>query len=71
MRHPIYVGLALIAAGNALAFASWPALGIVLFGIVPTFAWRARTEERLLGRIFGERYAAYRQRTGMIIPRLP
>lgn len=71
VRHPIYLGLALIAAGNALAFASWPALGIVLFGIVPTFAWRARTEERLLGRIFGERYAAYRQRTGMIIPRLP
>lgn len=69
VRHPIYLGLALVATGAAVAFGSWPALAIALFGIVPTFAWRARTEEKLLGRTFGERYAAYRQRTGMIIPR--
>src|SRR5688572_17248541 len=37
VRHPIYLGLALIAVGQALAFASWPALVIVLCGIVPTF----------------------------------
>ncbi len=43
---------------------------IVLCGIVPTFAWRARAEEKLLSRAFGERYAAYRQRTKMIIPHL-
>ena len=70
VRHPIYLGLAIIALGQALAFASWPALTIVLSAIVPTFAWRARTEEKLLGRIFGERYAVYRQRTRMIIPYL-
>ena len=29
---------------------------IVLSGIVPTFAWRARAEEKLLSRTFGERY---------------
>jgi protein-S-isoprenylcysteine O-methyltransferase Ste14 len=68
VRHPIYLGLALLGAGDALAFASWPALMIVLCGIVPTFAWRARAEEKLLG--FAERYAVYRQRTNMIIPRL-
>ena len=43
---------------------------IVLCGIVPTFAWRARAEEKLLTGAFGERYAAYRQRTRMIIPHL-
>jgi protein-S-isoprenylcysteine O-methyltransferase Ste14 len=43
---------------------------IVLFGIVPTFAWRARAEEKLLSREFGERYVAYRTRTRMIIPYL-
>src|SRR5829696_533435 len=37
VRHPIYLGLALLAMGQALAFGSWPALTIVLFGIVPTF----------------------------------
>lgn len=70
VRHPIYLGLALLATGEALAFGSWPALMIVLFGIVPTFAWRARAEEKLLDRTFGERYAVYRQRTRMIIPHL-
>jgi protein-S-isoprenylcysteine O-methyltransferase Ste14 len=70
VRHPIYLGLALLAMGQALAFGSGPALMIVLSGIVPTFVWRARAEEKLLGRTFGERYAVYRQRTKMIIPYL-
>jgi len=68
VRHPIYLGLTLLAMGEALAFASWPALLIVLFGIVPTFAWRARAEETLLRRTFGERYAVYQQRAKMVIP---
>ena len=70
VRHPIYLGFALLAMGQALAFGSWPALMIVLSAIVPTFAWRARAEARLLSRTFGERYAVYRQRTRMIIPYL-
>jgi protein-S-isoprenylcysteine O-methyltransferase Ste14 len=70
VRHPIYLGLALLAMGEALAFGSWPALMIVLSGIVPTFAWRAHAEEKLLSGTFGERYAIYRQRTKMIIPYL-
>jgi protein-S-isoprenylcysteine O-methyltransferase Ste14 len=70
VRHPIYLGLALLAMGEALAFGSWPALVIALLGIVPTFAWRARAEEKLLSRTFGERYAVYRQQTKMIIPYL-
>ena len=64
------VGLALLVAGQALAFGSWPALVIVLSGIVPTFAWRARAGEKLLSRTFGARYAAYRERSKMIIPYL-
>jgi protein-S-isoprenylcysteine O-methyltransferase Ste14 len=70
VRHPIYLGLTLLAMGQALAFGSWPALVIVLSGIVPTFAWRARAEEKLLSRTLGERYAVYRQRTKLIIPYL-
>ena len=70
VRHPIYLGLALLAMGEALAFGSWSALMIVLSGIVPTFAWRARAEEKLLSGTFGERYAVYRQGTKMIIPYL-
>jgi protein-S-isoprenylcysteine O-methyltransferase Ste14 len=70
VRHPIYAGLILLSLGQALAFSSWLACLIVLAGIVPTFAWRARAEEKLLSRTFGERYAVYRQRTTMIIPHL-
>jgi protein-S-isoprenylcysteine O-methyltransferase Ste14 len=70
VRHPIYLGLALLAVGQALAFASWPAFFIVVFGIVPTFARRALAEDELLARTFGERFEIYRRRTRMIIPLL-
>ena len=70
VRHPIYLGLVLVATGEALAFGSWPALMIVLSGIVPTFAWRAHAEEALLSQTFGESYALYRKQTKMIIPHL-
>jgi protein-S-isoprenylcysteine O-methyltransferase Ste14 len=70
VRHPIYLGLALLAVGEALAFGSWPALLIALAGIVPTLAWRALAEEKLLSRTFGESYEVYRQRTKMIVPHL-
>jgi protein-S-isoprenylcysteine O-methyltransferase Ste14 len=70
VRHPIYLGLILLAAGEALAFSSLPAFAVVLFGIVPTFVWRARAEETLLSRIFGERHEVYQQQTKMIIPHL-
>jgi protein-S-isoprenylcysteine O-methyltransferase Ste14 len=56
--------------GEALAFGSWPAVLIVLCGIVPTFAWRGRAEEAVLSRTFGDGYARYRRRTKMIIPHL-
>jgi protein-S-isoprenylcysteine O-methyltransferase Ste14 len=70
VRHPIYLGLMLLALGLALTFRSWPALLIVLCGILPTFAWRARAEEALLSRTFGERYTLYQTQTKMIIPYL-
>lgn len=70
VRHPIYLGFALLATGQALAFGSWPAFMIVLFGMIPTFAWRSRAEEKLLGRTFGEPYAEYQRRTNAIIPYL-
>jgi protein-S-isoprenylcysteine O-methyltransferase Ste14 len=70
VRHPIYLGLILLALGQAVAFSSWFAALIVLVLISPTFAWRAGAEETLLGRAFGERYVHYRRHTKMIIPHL-
>ena len=68
VRHPIYLGLALIAMGNAFAFSNCPAALTVLGGIVPTFAWRVHAEETLLRRTFGERYRQYQRHTKLIIP---
>jgi purine nucleosidase len=67
VRHPIYLGLSLLAMGEAVAFGSWPAVAVVLSAIVPTFVWRARAEERLLADTFGERYAVYRKQTSMTV----
>jgi protein-S-isoprenylcysteine O-methyltransferase Ste14 len=70
VRHPIYLGLALLASGNALSFGSGVAFLVVLTGIVPTFVWRARVEERELSRTFGAAFTVYRRQTKMIIPHL-
>ena len=70
VRHPIYLGLSMLALDQALAFASWPAFFVLLAGIFPTFMWRAAAEEKLLTAVFGERYILYRGQTRMIIPRL-
>jgi protein-S-isoprenylcysteine O-methyltransferase Ste14 len=70
IRHPIYLGLSLLAMGEALAFSSWPAAAVVFSAIVPTFVWRACAEERLLADTFGECYAHYRKLTKIMIPYL-
>lgn len=70
VRHPIYLGLTFMAAGQGVAYESWPAIAVAAFGLLPTFAWRAVTEERLLAGAFGRRYGEYRARTRLIIPGL-
>jgi protein-S-isoprenylcysteine O-methyltransferase Ste14 len=70
VRHPIYLGLAMLALGQALAFVSWPAFLVLLAGIIPTFVWRAAAEEKVLTATFGERYALYQTQTKLIIPHL-
>ena len=62
IRHPIYLGLSIVAVGQAVAFSSGPALLLVWACVIPSFVWRAREEERLLIRIFGEVYVSYRKK---------
>ena len=68
VRHPIYLGLSLLAIGQAVAFDSAPALLIVLTGVIPSFVWRAFEEERVLVSVFGEQYVSYRKQTKMFVP---
>ena len=67
VRHPIYTGLILAAAGTALA----QNRGIWLFLVVLILAsyWlKIRVEERLMMETFPEEYPEYRRRVKALIP---
>jgi protein-S-isoprenylcysteine O-methyltransferase Ste14 len=69
VRHPIYAGLDLLAFGTAL----WiPTLLVWLATLLMAVAGdlRARAEEPLLERAFGDTYRQYRCRTRRFIPGL-
>ena len=69
VRHPMYLSILLLWAGGALALLGWVlAIGFVL--LVPAFYLRARTEEGLLTRHFGDTYTAYAARVPMLLPGL-
>jgi len=69
MRHPIYSGLVLAAAGSALAIDRWRGvLGVVL--ILFGYCLKAMKEESMLSERFGEAFEEHRKHTGFLIPRL-
>ncbi|MGA9362981.1 MAG: isoprenylcysteine carboxylmethyltransferase family protein [Bacteroidota bacterium] len=68
VRHPQYVGLASAALGLAIM---WPRfLTLVLFAVMLLLYYiLAKDEERRMTNRFGESYVAYKNRTGMFLPR--
>lgn len=70
VRHPQYSGLMLAVLG---ALIQWPTLPTLVMApiLVVTYYRLARREERELAARFGERYAAYRARTPMLLPTWP
>jgi protein-S-isoprenylcysteine O-methyltransferase Ste14 len=69
VRHPIYTGMFVATAGTALVVGEWRAvLAVVL--MFAAHSRKALREEAMLTREFGADYAAYRQRTGFLFPRL-
>lgn len=69
IRHPIYAALDLLAFGTALWIPTplvW--LGALLMAVAGYL--RARAEEVLLERAFGDTYREYRRRTKRFIPGL-
>jgi len=68
LRHPQYTSLALAAMGLAIM---WPRfLTLVLFGVMLFLYYvLSRDEERRMAAQYGEAYVAYRNRTGMFLPR--
>jgi protein-S-isoprenylcysteine O-methyltransferase Ste14 len=68
-RHPIYMGMNLLALGTA-AWVPTPTVAVALAVMVIGSDLRARAEEKLLEQTFGDAYRAYRARTRRFIPRL-
>jgi protein-S-isoprenylcysteine O-methyltransferase Ste14 len=69
VRHPIYVGLSLLALGSAI----WAPTLIIWSGFVLIALGselRARSEETLLRRAFGTAYLEYSRRTKRFIPHI-
>jgi protein-S-isoprenylcysteine O-methyltransferase Ste14 len=66
VRHPIYTGLILAMLGSAIGVNVFWALLSVPVGAY--FIYSARCEETAMLRLFPEQYAAYRARTGMLVP---
>jgi protein-S-isoprenylcysteine O-methyltransferase Ste14 len=68
VRHPIYTGLFVAAAGTALVVGEWRAVLAVAL-LLAAHSRKALREESLLTSEFGEEYRNYRRRTGFLFPR--
>ncbi len=69
VRHPIYTGMLLGAAGTALVIGEWRGILAVVL-LLAAHSRKALREESLLTTEFGDEYASYRQNTGFLFPRL-
>ena len=69
VRHPIYTGLILLFAGNAVMVGDWR--GVLAVAIVTVSFWRKYLlEEKLMTQEFGQAYLDYRKRTYPLFPLL-
>jgi protein-S-isoprenylcysteine O-methyltransferase Ste14 len=69
VRHPIYTGLLLAIAGTALVTGEWRGVLALALATVGFFV-KAKREENILSREFGEDFELYRQQTGMLLPKV-
>jgi protein-S-isoprenylcysteine O-methyltransferase Ste14 len=69
VRHPIYTGLFMAAAGTALVAGEWRGV-LALALLLAAHSRKALREESLLTSEFGEEYRNYRRSTGFLFPRL-
>jgi protein-S-isoprenylcysteine O-methyltransferase Ste14 len=68
IRHPQYLSQILSDLGAAVALMSYLALPLVIFLEIPLFIMRAKLEDKLLKKHFGEEYLIYKNKSGFMIP---
>ncbi len=67
VRHPIYLGVLIVAAGFTVLAGSLRGF-LIMALLLPILLVRIRLEERLLLAAFGEQYQRYQNRTRKLIP---
>jgi protein-S-isoprenylcysteine O-methyltransferase Ste14 len=67
VRHPIYLGLDLVALGSAI-WVPTPTLWVATLWMIIGSDFRGRAEEKLLAARFGEEYTSYLAGTRRFIP---
>jgi protein-S-isoprenylcysteine O-methyltransferase Ste14 len=67
VRHPIYAGLMLMFLVTILYYGTL-FLSIIFIAAAVNFIYRTKQEEKLMIRLFGEKYLDYMKRTKSLIP---
>ena len=70
IRHPIYLAYILSYLGGGLVAGNWVLTFIPVACFAVLAAIRMPKEERLMTELFGEKYIAYMQRTGRLLPKI-
>jgi protein-S-isoprenylcysteine O-methyltransferase Ste14 len=70
VRHPLYVGSLLYLVGFCVLAGSLTAAAVSVLVFVSLYLPAARAEERLLAAQYGNRWDAYRQDSGALVPKL-
>ena len=70
VRHPIYFGGILTWLGIGLALSNFLMLATTFLVVIPVYRYRAKTEEQLLLKHFGQGYKEYQARTSMLFPKI-
>lgn len=68
VRHPIYFSAILSWLGIGLALSNILLLVITFVAVIPIYIYRAKVEEQLLIKHFGQAYEEYQQQVPMIFP---
>ncbi len=63
IRHPVFIGVILVYLGLELIFQSIYGFLLVIFVLIPFYVYSAIEEEKILSKIFKEKYTAYKKKT--------
>jgi len=63
IRHPLYLGVKIMAIGIALLFQSFTGLIFILLLLFPYHFYRIKREDVALAKKFGSKYLDYRKKT--------